>query len=142
MHCSRHFESWPSLRKETLPCLPNKQQSCFDAKLSCFLFYLSEYANVSTTTNSTCLNARKNSGTYIICYTCTIIISVLKLENFKNKNISWARGRRRLSIWICRLVCVCVSSKTRLFTVLLLENLHEIALYLSNTCIANDNKWE
>ena len=34
-----------------------------------------------------------------------------------------------LSIWICQYVCVCVSSKTRLFTALPFQNRHEIALY-------------
>ena len=34
-------------------------------------------------------------------------------------------------IFVCVYMCVCVSAKTRLFAVLLLENRHEIALYRS-----------
>ena len=39
--------------------------------------------------------------------------------------------RGGLSVWVRLYVCVCVSAKTRLFAVLLLENRHEIALYRS-----------
>ena len=44
--------------------------------------------------------------------------------------LPWARGRRRvkrLAMSVCIYVCVCVQ-KTRLFTALLLEDFHEIAL--------------
>ena len=39
--------------------------------------------------------------------------------------------RGGLSVWVRLYVCVFVSSKTRLFAVLPLENRHEIALYRS-----------